>query len=104
MRKKIVTAIATNGACAIHDFEVAMAGHTSEDVAAELCSGTFGMSKDTGRGVNLAINRGVKKGYGIGKAVGEYISSGEIQTSVQQHLCHGIQYGCSTDSPCCDRH
>ena len=74
MRKRIVTAIATNGACAIHDFEVAMAGHTSEDVAAELCSGTFGMSKDTGRGVNLAINRGVRKGYGIGKAVGEYIS------------------------------
>jgi hypothetical protein len=32
------------------------------------------MSKDTGRGVNLAINRGVKKGYGVGKAVGEYIS------------------------------
>lgn len=74
MRKKIVTAIATNGACAIHDFEMAMAGHTSEDVTAELCSGTFGMSKDTGKGVNLAINRGVKKGYGIGKAVGEYIS------------------------------
>jgi len=74
MRRKIVTAIATNGACAIHDFEMAMAGHTSEDVAAELCSGTFGMSKDTGKGVNLAINRGVKKGYGIGKAVGEYIS------------------------------
>ena len=74
MRKKIVTAVATNGACAIHDFEVAMAGHTSEDVATELCSGTFGMSKDTGKGVNLAINRGVKKGHGIGRSVGEYIS------------------------------
>jgi len=74
MRKKVVTAVATNGACAIHDFEVAMAGHTSEDVAAELCSGTFGMSKDTGKGVNSAINKGVKKGYGIGRAVGEYIS------------------------------
>ena len=74
MRKKIVTAIATNGACAIHDFEMAMAGHTSEDVARELCSGSFGMSRDTGKGLNLAMNRGVKKGYGIGKAVGEYIS------------------------------
>ena len=78
MKKQIVTAIATNGACAIHDFEVAMAGHTSEDVARELCTGTFGMSKDTGRGVNLAINRGVKKGYGIGKALGEAISKGKF--------------------------
>lgn len=79
MRKKIVTAIATNGACAIHDFEVAMAGHTSEDVARELCSGSFGMSKDTGKGVNQAINRGVKKGYGIGKALGESISKGKFK-------------------------
>ena len=74
IRKKIVTAVAMNGACAIHDFEVAMAGHTSEDVARELCSGSFGMSKDTGKGVNAAINRGVKKGHGIGKALGEAIS------------------------------
>lgn len=79
MKKKIVTAIATNGACAIHDFEVAMAGHTSEDVARELCSGAFGMSKDTGKGVNQAINRGVKKSYGIGKALGEAISKGKFK-------------------------
>jgi deoxyhypusine synthase len=79
MSRKIVTAIATNGACAIHDFEVAMAGHTSEDVARELCSGTFGMSKDTGKGVNMAINRGVKKGHGIGRALGECISEGKFR-------------------------
>jgi hypothetical protein len=79
MRKRVVTAIATNGACAIHDFEMAMAGHTSEDVARELCSGTFGMSKDTGKGVNLAINRGVRRGFGIGKALGEYIDKGKFR-------------------------
>ena len=78
IKKKIVTAIATNGACAIHDFEMALAGHTSEDVGPELCSGTFGMSKDTGKGVNLAINRGVKKGFGIGRAIGECISKGKF--------------------------
>jgi deoxyhypusine synthase len=78
MRKGIITAIATNGACAIHDFEMAMAGHTSEDVASELCAGTFGMSRDTGQGVNRAINRGVKKGYGIGTAIGEHISRGKF--------------------------
>jgi hypothetical protein len=78
MKKGVITALATNGACAIHDFEVAMAGHTSEDVAAELCAGTFGMSRDTGQGVNRAINRGVKKGYGIGRAIGEHISRGKF--------------------------
>lgn len=79
VRKKIVTAIATNGACAIHDFEMALAGHTSEDVGPELCLGTFGMSKDTGKGVNLAINRGAKKGLGIGRAIGECISKGKFR-------------------------
>ncbi len=79
MRRRILTAIAMNGACAIHDFEVALAGQTSEDVARELCAGTFGMSKDTGKGVNTAISRGVKKGSGIGNALGEYISKGKFR-------------------------
>lgn len=78
MEKGVITAVAANGACIIHDFEIALAGHTSEDVAAELCAGTFGMARETGRGVNLAINRGVRKGYGIGKAVGEAISKGRF--------------------------
>ena len=79
MKKGVITALALNGACAVHDFEVSLAGHTSEDVAKELCTGSFGMSKDTGRGVNLAINKGVKKGYGIGKALGEYITKGNFK-------------------------
>jgi len=79
MRRGIITAVATNGACVIHDFEIAMAGQTSEDVARELCTGAFGMSKDTGRGVNSAINIGVSKGYGIGKSVGEYISKSRLK-------------------------
>jgi deoxyhypusine synthase len=79
MKKDVITALATNGACAVHDFEVSIVGHTSEDVAKELCSGSFGMAKDTGRGVNLAINKGVKKGYGIGKAMGEYIHKGKFR-------------------------
>jgi deoxyhypusine synthase len=75
----VITAVATNGASAIHDFETSMVGHTSEDVARELCSGSFGMAKETGSGVNLAINRGVKKGQGIGKALGEYIEKGKFK-------------------------
>lgn len=73
MRKKLVTALATNGACAVHDFEISAVGQTSEDVASALTDGSFGMARDTGRGLNQAINRGAKKGMGIGRAVGEYI-------------------------------
>ncbi len=78
MRKGVISAIATNGASTVHDFEIALVGHTSEDVGAELCRGSFGMAQETGRGVNLAIKRGVKKGYGIGRSLGEYISKGRF--------------------------
>jgi hypothetical protein len=73
MKKNIITAIATNGACIIHDFELSFIGHTSEDVGRELTRATFGMVRETGRYLNKAIKEGVKRGYGIGKAVGELI-------------------------------
>ncbi len=78
MRKKLITALATNGACAVHDFEISAAGHTSEDVVSGLSDGSFGMARDTGRGLNQAINRGVKKGYGMGRAIGEYICKSRL--------------------------
>ena len=87
MQRGIITAVAVNGACVIHDFEIAMAGHTSEDVARELCKGTFGMARDTGRGVNRAIRSGVEKGHGIGRAVGEYISSGAFPFREKSIFC-----------------
>ncbi|GBE31814.1 hypothetical protein BMS3Bbin05_00717 [bacterium BMS3Bbin05] len=71
----IITAIATNGAAIVHDFEMSYIGMTSEDVAEELSCGTFGMAEETGKLVNNAINKGVKKGYGIGRAMGEFIST-----------------------------
>lgn len=73
MKRGIVTAIAANGACSIHDFELSLTGKTSEDVAQEVCTGAFGMARETGRELNTAIREGVKKGYGIGRSVGEYI-------------------------------
>lgn len=78
MQRGVITALATNGASTVHDFEIALVGHTSEDVARELCTGTFGMAQETGRGLNVAIRTGVKKGYGIGRAVGEYIGRGKF--------------------------
>jgi hypothetical protein len=73
MERGLVSAIATNGAGIIHDFEVALAGATSEDVDASLGPGRFGMAEETGRLLNRAINEGVADGRGIGGAVGEYL-------------------------------
>ncbi len=69
MRRGIVTDIAMNGAAAIHDYEIARFGATSEDVAAGLRDGTFGMADETGRGLNEAFVTGMAEGWGMGEAV-----------------------------------
>ncbi|MEN8261881.1 MAG: hypothetical protein ABFR82_00245 [Nitrospirota bacterium] len=73
MESGVITAVAMNGACIVHDYELSLMGHTSEDVDVELCRGTFGMADETGKGLNRALNSGVKKGRGIGRAIGEHI-------------------------------
>jgi deoxyhypusine synthase len=73
MESGVITAVAMNGACIVHDYELSLMGHTSEDVDVELCRGTFGMADETGKGLNRALNSGVKKGHGIGRAIGEHI-------------------------------
>lgn len=79
MERNIITALATNGACIVHDFELSYLGRTSEDVAEELCKGTFGMAKETGEYINKAIKKGVKKGFGIGRSMGEMISQSSFR-------------------------
>ncbi|MGC4085742.1 MAG: hypothetical protein QM736_27350 [Vicinamibacterales bacterium] len=73
MERGFVSAIATNGAAIIHDFEIALAGATSEDVDQTLGPGTFGMADETGRLLNDAINVGVTDGLGIGQAVSRFL-------------------------------
>lgn len=73
MERGFVSAIATNGAAVIHDFEVALAGATSEDVDQALGPGAFGMADETGRLLNGAINDGVSNGLGLGQAVSRYL-------------------------------
>lgn len=73
MERGFVSAIATNGAAVIHDFEVALAGATSEDVDQALGPGSFGMADETGRLLNGAISDGVSKGFGLGQAVSRYL-------------------------------
>jgi hypothetical protein len=71
MRSGIVNAVAFNGAGAIHDFETAFNGETSEDVQRGLDDGTFGMVDETGRMMNAALAAGVARGLGAGQALGE---------------------------------
>ncbi|OQW33200.1 MAG: hypothetical protein A4E19_06900 [Nitrospira sp. SG-bin1] len=74
MERGIITAVAMNGAGIIHDFELALMGHTSEEVDAEIDEGRFGMAEETGRMLNEAIARGAKDGHGLGEAIGRYMN------------------------------
>jgi len=75
MRRRAITIVAMNGSAAIHDFELAAYGGTSEDVAAGLGDGTFGMAEETGREMNAAIARGAKTQQGAGEALAAYLGS-----------------------------
>lgn len=105
MKSNVITAIAMNGACIVHDFELAIMGHTSEDVDVELCRGTFGMAEETGRGLNKAITSGVKKGQGIGRAVGDYILKAKapyeelsiLAAAAKMHIPASVHVGIGTD-------
>jgi len=70
MQRGYATAFAMNGAAAIHDFEIALAGRTSEDVEAVLPDGRFGAAEETGREMNLAIAAGDRDRLGMGEALG----------------------------------
>jgi hypothetical protein len=73
MERGFVSALATNGAGVIHDFEIALSGATSEDVDEALGPGRFGMAEETGAGLNRAINEGVSAGLGLGQAVARHL-------------------------------
>ncbi len=71
LERGLLTAVAMNGAGAVHDFELAYAGVTSEDVETQLAGGEFGMAEETGRVLNDAAAEGVRRGLGFGRAMGE---------------------------------
>jgi hypothetical protein len=73
IRQKVVTAVAMNGSAAIHDFELALAGKTSEDVAATLHAGKFGMARETADAFAVAARAGAENEVGLGAALGKYI-------------------------------
>ena len=95
MQQGVITGVAANGACIVHDFELSFIGRTSEDVAAALPEGCFGMAKETGEYLNNAIKKGVQrglgprrqkglgpqrqKGLGIGESIGQFIHKSKFK-------------------------
>jgi hypothetical protein len=89
MRRGWVTGFVMNGAASIHDFEIAIAGQTSEDVEAVLPDGRFGSSEETGREMNLAIAKGHRRELGMGEALGL-----KLQTAAKPELApHSVLAG-----------
>jgi len=78
MRRGFVSGIAMNGAALIHDFEIALAGNTSEDVETGLGDGEFGMAAETGQYINEIAKLSHRIRIGYGEAAGQYLSSGII--------------------------
>ena len=89
MERGFVSAIATNGAAVIHDFEIALVGATSEDVDEALGPGRFGMADETGRLLNGAITDGVGAGLGLGQSVARFLVRKEPQHAEQQAADQG---------------
>ena len=93
MEKGVLKGIGMNGAGLIHDMEVAMVGHTSEEVEEEFSRGTFGMVRETQETINYAIQEGVKKGFGIGESLGRKILSGKFPFNHLSLLATGQRLG-----------
>src|SRR5215217_2693161 len=74
IERGVITAVAMNGSAAIHDFELAIAGKTSEDVGAQLHAGNFGMARETADAFAVAAQRGAVNDRGLGAALGEYVA------------------------------
>src|SRR5947208_7362139 len=79
MKRGFVSSIAMNGAALIHDFEIALAGNTSEDVEAGLGEGQFGMAEETGKYLNEIAKLSHRIRIGYGEAAGQFLSSGVIE-------------------------
>jgi hypothetical protein len=79
MKRGFVSGIAMNGAALIHDFEIALAGNTSEDVETGIGKGQFGMAAETGEYINEIAKLSHRIRIGYGEAAGQFLSSGIIE-------------------------
>jgi deoxyhypusine synthase len=93
IRDGIFNGLATNGAAIIHDFELAFAGRTSEDVAAGLADGSFGMAEETGSFLNGAAKEAARTGAGLGETVGRQLSNCNFKYSHESIFACAYQAG-----------
>jgi hypothetical protein len=75
MARRVVTHLALNGAAAIHDFELAAYGGTSEDVESGLADGTFGMAEETGAEMNAAVVAAASASQGMGEGLARTLAA-----------------------------
>lgn len=93
VRRRVITAIAMNGAGAIHDYEVARWGETSENVDATLVEGTFGLIDETGREMNALFAEGAKAEMGMGEALGAGLARAGARFAADSLLAAGHEAG-----------
>jgi hypothetical protein len=91
IRDGIITGFAGNGATLIHDFELAYAGRTSEDVGAGLSDGSFGMAEETGAILNEFAKIAMAEGRGYGEIAGREILKRRFK------FCEGSLYATAYD-------
>jgi hypothetical protein len=78
MRRGFISGIAINGAALVHDFEIALAGNTSEDVESGLGAGAFGMAAETGEYLNQIAKLAMRARLGYGEAAGQFLDNAVI--------------------------
>lgn len=89
----IVKAVAMGGAAAIHDFEIALFGETSEDVQENIMDGSFGMVEETGKLMNECTLVAAKEGLGLGESLGKYLKEKEAANTEVSLLAQGYERG-----------
>jgi hypothetical protein len=90
MERGFISHLGMNGACVVHDFEIALIGETSEDVADSIEDGSFGMAEETGRFINETVNASTE---GFGRAIGRRISRERLPHRDHSVLCRAFELG-----------
>lgn len=92
IRRGAISCLVMNGAGAIHDFEVALFGRTSEDVAENLESGRFGYVEETGIHINQALTEGAAQGWGYGESVARKLASLPVRHAEHSLLLAALEH------------
>jgi hypothetical protein len=85
IEQSYITHLASNGASAIHDWELAFQGKTEEDVRYYIQQGQFGIWEETGKYQNLAIQSGAQNNLGYGESIAKLIHTEQLEDQKIPH-------------------